>query len=56
MAKPEQKKDPQLTLIKVTRPFKCYSPGDITGFDAEKAEDLIKGGVAELYTPAEGEE
>lgn len=56
MAKPEQKQDPQLTLIKVTRPFKCYSPGDITGFDAERAQALIDGGVAELYKPAEGEE
>lgn len=56
MAKPEQKQDPQLTLIKVTRPFKCYSPGDITGFDEAKAQALIDGGVAEPYTAAEGEE
>lgn len=57
MAKPEPKKDPELNpesspttmLIKVIRPFKNYSPGDITGFATDKAQALIDGGVAQAY-------
>jgi hypothetical protein len=53
MAKPEQKKDPEdnptTMLIKVIRPFKNYSPGDITGFAPDKAQALIDGGVAQAY-------
>ena len=57
MAKPEKAgSDSVVTLIKVIRPFKNYSPGDNTGFDAAKAQALIDGGVAEAYTAAEGEE
>ncbi|MFM5229640.1 hypothetical protein ACET9H_10270 [Aeromonas media] len=57
MAKPEKAgSEPVMTLIKVIRPFKNYSPGDIAGFDDAKAQALIDGGVAEVYTPAEGEE
>ncbi|HHQ4508569.1 TPA: hypothetical protein ACSP3X_003410 [Aeromonas hydrophila] len=57
MAKPDKAgSDPVVTLIKVIRPFKNYSPGDITGFDAAKAQALIDGGVAEAYTATEGEE
>lgn len=57
MAKPDKAgSEPAMMLIKVIRPFKCYSPGDITGFDEGKAQALIDGGVAEPYTAAEGEE
>ena len=56
MAKPVKADESALTIIKVIRPFKNYSPGDITGFDAAKAQALIDGGVAEAYTAAEGEE
>ena len=57
MAKPDKAgSEPTLMHIKVIRPFKNYSPGDITGFDVAKAQALIDGGVAEAYTAAEGEE
>ena len=57
MAKPDKAgSEPTVMLIKVIRPFKNYSPGDITGFDAAKAQALIDGGVAEAYTAAEDEE
>ncbi|HGY1008171.1 hypothetical protein [Aeromonas salmonicida] len=54
MAKPVKVEESALTLIKVTRPFKNYSPGDITGFDDARAQALIEGGVAVLYSPTEG--
>lgn len=56
MAKPVMADEPALTLIKVIRPFKNYSPGDITGFDDARAQALIDGGVAVLYSPNEGGE
>lgn len=57
MAKPEPKTESELDpegspatmLIKVIRPFKNYSPGDITGFTPDKAQALIDGGVAQAY-------
>ena len=33
--------------VKFIKPWKIYSPGDVAGFEADQAERLIKGGVAE---------
>lgn len=40
------------TLVKFTKPWSIYSPGDIAGFDADRAETLIKGAIAEPYKEA----
>ena len=48
MAKPEKAgSDPVVTLIKVIRPFKNYSPGDITRLSPAEAELVFKKALAE---------
>ena len=35
--------------VKFIKPWKIYSPGDIAGFEAEQAQRLVEGKVAEPY-------
>lgn len=37
------------TIVKFNKPWSIYATGDVAGFDAERAETLVQGGVAELY-------
>lgn len=40
------------TLVKFNKPWSIYSPGDVAGFDEERAESLVKGGIAEPHKEA----
>jgi hypothetical protein len=35
------------TIVKFIKPWAIYSPGDVTGFDAERAESLVNAGIVE---------
>jgi hypothetical protein len=36
------------TIVKFTKPWNGYGPSELAGFPAEKAEQLVEAGVAEL--------
>ena len=39
-------------IVKFTKPWRGYSPGEIAGFEESVAEALVGGGVASGYSPA----
>lgn len=36
------------TIVKFTKPWNGYGPSELAGFTADKAEQLVEAGVAEL--------
>lgn len=36
------------TIVKFTKPWNGYGPSELAGFPADKAEQLVEAGVAEL--------
>lgn len=43
------------TIVKFTKPWNGYGPGEIAGFGAEQAARLVQAGVAELNGKAKAE-
>lgn len=39
-------------IVKFTKPWRGYSPGEVAGFEESVAEALVGGGVASGYSPA----
>ncbi|KAF1310957.1 hypothetical protein BLX42_11275 [Pseudomonas sp. SG-MS2] len=39
-------------IVKFTKPWRGYSPGEIAGFEEDAAGALVAGGVASRYSPA----
>ena len=39
-------------IVKFTKPWRGYSPGEVAGFEEGVAEALVGGGVASGYSPA----
>lgn len=39
-------------IVKFTKPWRGYSPGEVAGFEESVAEALVGGGVATGYSPA----
>ncbi|RJF99020.1 hypothetical protein [Noviherbaspirillum saxi] len=37
------------TAVKILKAWSIYSPGDIAGFDEERAASLVKSGIAEPH-------
>ncbi|MEM5384144.1 hypothetical protein VSR68_11200 [Paraburkholderia phymatum] len=40
-----------MKLVKIKRHHGRYTPGDVTGFDDERAQTLIDSGIAEEHVP-----
>ncbi|MPW17881.1 hypothetical protein GCT13_13275 [Paraburkholderia sp. CNPSo 3157] len=40
-----------MKLVKITRHHGRYTPGDVAGFDDERAQTLIDSGIAEEHVP-----
>ncbi|MFC7515090.1 hypothetical protein ACFQUU_08750 [Herbaspirillum sp. GCM10030257] len=40
------------TIVKFAKPWSIYSPGDVAGFDSERADLLIKGEIAQSHKEA----
>ena len=38
-------------IVKFTKPWRGYSPGEVAGFEEDVAEALVGGGVASGYSP-----
>lgn len=42
------------TIVKFTKPWNGYGPSELAGFPADKAEQLVEAGVAELVGKGKG--